>query len=179
VAGSDFDPQWVSAPFIAQRDLRSHETQSIVNDRIMALLGVRYLLSDKLLPERTPVLGYRLIEGRDLYVYTVPGTNSGMPPAGGTSSPLLADSAFDRTTAVLTTSELPPLVPVSGSGLVVERGSYRNRSGQSRNFFAGPANRIQPLPARGSDYNRRGASTLCEPTWPWPRFCSAPMSRER
>jgi hypothetical protein len=56
-------------------DLRSYETQSIVNGRIMALLGVRYLLSDKLLPERAPVLSYRLVEGRDLYVYSVPETN--------------------------------------------------------------------------------------------------------
>ena len=127
VAGSDFDPPWISAPFIAQhsydgmslffsgndhrmyglwyysiptlleanqfsspffhllnarllnasgaRDLRSYETQSMVNDRITALLGVRYLLSDKLLPDRTPVLSYRLVEGRDLHVYSVPDTN--------------------------------------------------------------------------------------------------------
>jgi hypothetical protein len=31
---------------------------------------VRYLLSDKLLPDRTPVLSYRLVEGRDLHVYS-------------------------------------------------------------------------------------------------------------
>jgi hypothetical protein len=30
------------------RDLRTHETQSTVNDRIIALLGVPYLISDKL-----------------------------------------------------------------------------------------------------------------------------------
>jgi hypothetical protein len=40
---------------------------------------------------------------------------------------LLADPALDpRTTAVLTTSDdLPPLVPVTRSDLVVERGGYR------------------------------------------------------
>jgi hypothetical protein len=187
VAGSDYDPSWVSAPFISQhyydvlslfltendhrmygmwyyniptlfetnqfsspffhlvnarllnapgaRDLRSHETQSIVNDRIMALLGVRYLLSDKLLPERMPVLSYRLTEGRDLYVYPVLDPNLAgyavtkvrHATSGQDVIALLADPAFDpRSTAVLTTSdELPPLVPVSGSSLTIERGGYR------------------------------------------------------
>jgi hypothetical protein len=116
-------------------DLRSHETQSIVNDRIMALLGVRYLLSDKLLPERRPVLSYRLIEGRDLHVYSVPDTNLvgyavtdvRHATSGQDAIVLLADPAFDpRSTAVLTISdELPPLVPVSGSSLTIERGGYR------------------------------------------------------
>jgi len=191
VAGSDYDPSWVSAPFINQhnydvlslfltgndhrmygmwyyniptlfetnqfsspffhlvnarlvnapgaRDLRSHETQSIVNDRIMALLGVRYLLSDKLLPERTPVLSYRLVEGRDLYVYPVPDPNLAgyavtkvrRAASGQEAIALLADPAFDpRSTAVLTTSdELPPLVPVSASGLTIERGGYRVEAG--------------------------------------------------
>jgi hypothetical protein len=116
------------------KDLRSFETQSIVNDRIMALLGVRYLLSDKLLPERTPVLSYRLTQGRDLHVYSVPDTNVAGYAAtrvwrvtsAQDAIALLADTAFDpRSTAVLSTSdELPPLVPVSGSTLTIERGGY-------------------------------------------------------
>src|SRR5207237_3250456 len=57
------------------KDLRSYETQSIVNDRIMALLGVRYLLSNKLLPDRAPILHHRLAEGQDLYIYSVPDPN--------------------------------------------------------------------------------------------------------
>jgi hypothetical protein len=187
VAGSDFDPQWVSAPFIAQhsydgmdlffsgndhrmyglwyyniptlfesnqfsspffhlinarllnapdtKDLRSYETQSIVSDRIMALLGVRYLLSDKVFADRTPVLHYRLVEGRDLYVYWVQGTNltgysvtqTQRAANGQEAIALLADPSFDpRTSAVLTApEELPPLVPVSASSLTIERGGYR------------------------------------------------------
>jgi hypothetical protein len=187
VAGSDFEPQWVQAPFITQhnydgmnlffsgndhrmyglwyygiptllelnqfsspffhlvnarllnapdtKDLRSYETQSIVNDRIMALLGVRYLLSDKVLPDRTPVSHYRLVEGRDLYVYSVPGANTAgyavtqtqRAADGREAIALLAKPSFDpRTTAVLTTQEeLPPLVPVSASSLTIERGGYR------------------------------------------------------
>lgn len=187
IAGSDFDPQWVSAPFIAQhsydgmslffsgndhrmyglwyygiptlfesnqfsspffhlinarllnaagaRDLRSYETQSITNDRIMALLGARYLLSDKLLPERAPVLSYRLAQGRDLYVYAISGanlagyavTNIRHAVTGRDVIELLADPSVDvRTTAVLTTSdELPPLTTVSRSELTMQRGSYR------------------------------------------------------
>jgi hypothetical protein len=119
----------------SSRDLRSHETQSIVNDRIMALLGVRYLLSDKLLPERSPVLSYRLIEGRDLYVYPIPDPNLAgysvtkvrHATSGQDVIALLADPAFDpRTTAVLTApEELPPLVPVGASSLTIERGGYR------------------------------------------------------
>src|SRR5262249_43482739 len=173
VAGSDYDPQWASGPFISQhsydapnllftrndhrmygllyygiptlfetnqfsspffhlvnarllnvpgaRDFRSHETQSIVNDRIMALLGVRYLLSDKLLPERAPVLSYHLTQGRDLHIYSVPDTNVAgyaatrvrRATSGQDAIALLADPAFDpRSTAVLTASdELPPPVP--------------------------------------------------------------------
>ena len=187
LAGSEFDPQWISAPFVNQHmydqvslffsgndhrmyglwyyniptllegnqfsspffhlvnarllnapgsiDTRSWETQSIVNDRVMALLGVRYLLSDKLLQERTPVFSYRLVEGRDLYLYSVPDTNVAgyavtkvrHAESGKDAISLLADPAFDpRTTAVLTASEeLPPLVPVSVSGLTIERGGYR------------------------------------------------------
>jgi hypothetical protein len=195
VAGSDFEPQWVQAPFITQhnydgmnlffsgndhrmyglwyygiptllelnqfsspffhlvnarllnapdtKDLRSYETQSIVNDRIMALLGVRYLLSDKLLPDRTPVFHYRLVEGRDLYIYSVADTNLAgyavtkvrRATSGQDVIALLADPAFDpRSTAVLTTSdELPPLVPVSGSSLTVERGGYRVEADSPQN----------------------------------------------
>jgi hypothetical protein len=117
------------------RDLRSYETQSIVNDRIMALLGVRYLLSDKVLLDRTPVFQYRLVEGRDLYVYSVPDTNTAgyavtqaqRAANGREAIALLANPSFDpRTMAVLTTQEeLPPLVPVGASSLMIERGGYR------------------------------------------------------
>jgi hypothetical protein len=116
-------------------DLRTHETQSVVNDRIMALLGVRYVLSDKLLPERTPVLSHHLVEGRDLHVYSVPDANLAgyavttvrYAASGREAIALLANGTFDpRATAVLTTADmLPPLVPVSGSSLLVERGGYR------------------------------------------------------
>jgi hypothetical protein len=117
------------------RDFRSHETQSIVNDRIMALLGVRYLLSDKVLADRTPVLHYRLVEGRDLYVYSVLGANlagyaimqTQTAASGREAIALLGNPSFDpRTTAVLTApEELPPLVPVSASSLTIERGGDR------------------------------------------------------
>ncbi len=187
VAGSDYEPQWVFAPFISQhdydamnlflagndhrmyglwyysiptlfetnqftspffhlvnarllnapgaRDTRTHETQSIVNDRIMALLGVRYLLSDKLLPESTPVLRYRLTEGRDLYVYSVPETNAAGYAVTRTrrardsreAIDFLADRSNDlRKVAVLTNAEeVRALVPVGRSALTVERGGYR------------------------------------------------------
>jgi len=187
IAGSDFDPAYVSAPFINQhnydgmglfysgndhrmyglwyygiptllecnqfsspffhlvnarllnapntKDLRSYETQSIVNDRIMALLGTRYLLSDKVLPDRAPDLKHRLVEGRDLYVYSVPAANvagysvTQVRRAANAQDAIgwLADPAVDLTTAaVLTTpGHLPPLVPASGSRLIVERGGYR------------------------------------------------------
>src|SRR5205823_1627164 len=58
-------------------DLRAYETQSIVNDRIMELLGVQYLISDKPLPQRTSVLHYQLVQGRDLYVYPLGAANIG------------------------------------------------------------------------------------------------------
>lgn len=187
IAGSDFDPQWVSAPFINQhsfdgmslffsgndhrmyglwyydiptlfevnqfsspffhlvnarllnspgtQDTRSYETQSIVNDRVMALLGVRYLISDKRLPNRTPVLEHRLVEGRDLFVYSVPGANvSGYSvtqtrraESAQEAIDLLADPALDlRAIAVLGPGqEIPPLVEADHSSLVVERGGYR------------------------------------------------------
>ena len=187
IAGSDFEPAYVSAPFINQhnydamglfysgndhrmyglwyfgiptlleanqfsspffhlvnarllnaagaQDLRSYETQSIVNDRIMALLGTRYLVSDKVLPERDPVLKHRLVEGRDLYVYSVPAANvAGYAvtrvrhvTSAQDAIAWLTDPAVDLTTAaVLTTpNDLPPLVPANGSRLVVERGGYR------------------------------------------------------
>ena len=41
----------------------------------MVLLGVRYLLSNKLLPARTPILHHRLAEGHDLYIYSLPDPN--------------------------------------------------------------------------------------------------------
>jgi hypothetical protein len=187
VAGSDFEPEWISAPLITQhnydvvnlflsgndhrlyglwyygiptlielnqfsspffhlvnarllnapgtKDLRSYETQSIVNDRIMALLGVRYLLSNKLLPDRTPVLHHRLVEGHDLYLYSVPDPNLAGYPVTQTRRAtdaqsainLLANPSLDpRKVAVLTeAAEVPALVPARRSVLVVERGGYR------------------------------------------------------
>ena len=117
------------------KDLHSYEVQSIVNDRIMALLGTRYLISDKILPGRPPVVHQQLVEGRDLYVYPVPGANV----AGYSVSQVqrvadarevidrLADSSIDlRTVAILTGSEeLPPLTVATVSSLVIDRGAYR------------------------------------------------------
>jgi hypothetical protein len=101
----------------------------------MALLGTRYLVSDKIQPEREPVLKHRLVEGRDLYVYSVPTANvtgySAIKVAYAFSAQdaitWLADPAVDLTTAAVltTTSDLPPLVPASRSRLIVERGGYR------------------------------------------------------
>ena len=231
VAGSDFEPQWTSAPFITQhnydgmnlffsgndhrmygfwyygiptlfesnqfsspffhlvnarmlnapgaRDLRSYETQSIVNDRIMALLGVRYLLSDKLLPARVPVLSYRLVEGRDLYVYSVPDTNLAgyavtelrHAASGRQAIGLLADPALDpRTTAVLTTSDdLPALVPVTRSDLVVERGGYRvNADSPGTSLLVLPIEYSHCLRADPDHQSCRHDHACFGPIWPWP-----------
>jgi hypothetical protein len=189
VAGSDFEPEWISAPLITQhnydvvnlflsgndhrlyglwyygiptllelnqfsspffhlvnarllnapgsQDLRSYETQSIVNDRIMALLGVRYLLSNKMLPDRAPILHHRLAEGQDLYIYSLSDPNLAgyavtqtrhASDAQGAIN-MLADPSLDpRKVAVLTEGmQLPPLtlVPARRSTLLVERGGYR------------------------------------------------------
>jgi hypothetical protein len=117
------------------RDLRSYETQSIVNRRVMALLGARYLITDALLPNDEPVLHYRLVEGRDTYVYALAAANVAGYSVTRTRRAStaqeaiagLADPAVDlRITAVLTGStELPALVPAIRSRLVVERGAYR------------------------------------------------------
>ena len=170
IAGSDFEPAYISAPFINQhnydgmglfysgndhrmyglwyfgiptlleanqfsspffhlvnarflnaagaQDLRSYETKSIVNDRIMALLGTRYLISDKVLPDRAPDLKHRLVEGRDLYVYSVPAANvagysvTEVRRAANAQGAItfLADPAVDLTTAAVLTApdDLPP-----------------------------------------------------------------------
>ena len=117
------------------KDLRSYEIQSIVNDRIMALLGTRYLISDKILPGRLPVTQHRLTEGRDLYVYSVPdanvagysATHSRQAADARETVNLLADSSIDlRTVAILNgPEELPQLSAATTSKLVVERGGYR------------------------------------------------------
>jgi hypothetical protein len=94
-----------------------------------------YLLSDKVLAGRTPVLHYRLVEGRDLYLYSVAGANTAgyavtqvrRAASGREAIAILAKPSFDpRTTAILTTQEeMPPLVPVSASSVTIERGGYR------------------------------------------------------
>ena len=122
-------------------DIRSYETQSVPNDRVMALLGVRYLISDKWLPGRIPVLEHRFVESRDLFVYSVPDTNVAGYAATQTrradnareAIALLADPLVNlRQLAVLTPDEplvsgpgAPALVETSHSSLVVERGGYR------------------------------------------------------
>ncbi len=116
-------------------DLRSYETQSTVNDRIMALFGVRYLLNDKHLPGREPVSQLRLYQGREIYAYVVPGTNvagysvTRVHMAGNAREVVawMADPANDlRRAAALTAGEtVPALVPASRSSLTVERGGYR------------------------------------------------------
>jgi hypothetical protein len=115
-------------------DVRSYETQSVVNDRIMELLGVRYLISDKLLPQRTSALHYRLVEGRDLYLYPLHAPNLAGYSVTQTryaadaqeAINLMADRSLDlRETAVLTGDDkMPPLVPAASSSLLVERGGY-------------------------------------------------------
>jgi hypothetical protein len=186
LAGSDFEAQWLLAPFITQhnydgislffsgndhrmyglwyydiptlfesnqfsspffhlmnarllnapktQDLRSYETQSIVNDRVMALLGVRYLIWNKISANHTAVLHYRLLQGYDLYIYAIPDPNVSGYSVTQTRSvdyaaaaiELMADPAINlRDTAIITSSEnLPPLVAVRSSSLVVERGGY-------------------------------------------------------
>jgi hypothetical protein len=117
------------------KDLRSYETQSIVNDRVMALLGTRYLISDKVLPGRPAAMSYRLVEGRDLHVYPVPNANLAGYSVTQTKQVTnaqdaitwLADPAVDLRDAAIVTApgDLPPLVPASRSRLIVERGGYR------------------------------------------------------
>lgn len=187
VAGSDFEREWVSTPFITQhnydamnlffsgndhrmyglwyhdiptlfesnqfsspffhlvnarllnapgsRDTRSYETQSVPNWRIMELLGVRYLLSDKLIRNSELVFQYKLTEGRNLFIYSLPNANlSGysvtevrQADSAKQAINMLADPSLDlHRAAVVSSSEiLPNLVPASRSGLWVERGGYR------------------------------------------------------
>ncbi len=93
------------------QDFRSYETQSIVNRRVMALLGARYLMVEAPLPDDEPVLHYRLVEGRDLYIHRIADANVAGYSVTGTRRATsakeaiawLADPSFDlRTTAVLT-----------------------------------------------------------------------------
>lgn len=117
------------------QDLHSYEIQSIVNDRITALLGTRYLISDKILSGRVPVVHQQLVEGRDLYVYSVPDANvagyaitqARQAADAREAINLLADSSIDlRTVAILTGSdELPSLSTTIASKLVIDRGTYR------------------------------------------------------
>jgi hypothetical protein len=187
IAGTDFEPQWASAPMITQHnydilnlffagndhrlyglwyfgiptllefnhfsspffhlvnarllnkpnvyDLRSYDIQSVVNDRVMALLGTRYLISDRAQPGRKPVFSHILTKGYDLHVYEVPDANvAGYSVtetrgalAGQQAVHLMADPSLDlRRTAVLTTKEdLPTLVPAGKSTLIADRGAYR------------------------------------------------------
>jgi hypothetical protein len=187
VAGADFDPERIAAPFISEHsydtmslffsgndhrayglwyyniptlfelnqfsspffhlvnarllnapgawDLRSYEVQSIVNERVMALLGVRYLMSDKLLAKRIPVAKHRFTQGQDLFVYALPFANMAGYSVKQTrraadaqeAITLMADPSLDvRQVAILTAPvEVPPLVPARKSQLIVERGGYR------------------------------------------------------
>jgi hypothetical protein len=116
-------------------DTRSYETQSLVNERIMAMLGASYLMSDKLLPEQTPIAQETLTNGRDLYVYPIADSNiagysvtqTRHAANGQEAINLLADSSVDlRSTAILTSQEaLPPLTKATSSKLVVNRGAYQ------------------------------------------------------
>ncbi len=117
------------------KDVRSYEIQSIENDRVMALLGTRFLISDKALPGRAPALSHRLVEGRDLYVYPVPNANVAgysvtevrRAADGRKAIDLLADPSIDlRSVAVVTGPEdVPVLVAARSSSLVVKRGAYQ------------------------------------------------------
>jgi hypothetical protein len=139
------DPNQFSSPFFhlinarllnapGAIDTRTYETQSIENDRIMALLGVRYLITDKPLPGRTPVLHYQITQGHDLYIYELEAANVAgysvtqihYAASAQDAINLLAESSFDsRTSAVLTAKDVPRLVSVTSSRLTVERGGYR------------------------------------------------------
>jgi len=80
------------------------------------LLGVRYLLSNKLLPARTPILHHRLAEGHDLYIYSLSelGRLRGDADAArtaGTTSPTCARAAAIGRSPARSTSESRSRVP--------------------------------------------------------------------
>src|SRR5207244_3360116 len=95
-------------------DLRAYETQSIQNDRIMALLGVRYLIWNKTSPNHIAVFHHRLLQGYDLYIYAIPDPNVSGYSVTQTRSvdhaaaaiELMADPAINlHDVAILTSSE--------------------------------------------------------------------------
>jgi hypothetical protein len=100
----------------------------VVANKHTVLTSMRCVLSDKLLPERTR-LSDRLVEGRDLHVYSVPDANLAgyavtkvcVPPAGGRLSPCWRTRCSIR--ARLPSS--PCLTSCWLSYLTVERGGYR------------------------------------------------------
>ena len=213
-AGSDFEPEWTSAPLITQhnydvvnlflsgndhrlyglwyydiptlielnqfsslffhlvnarplnapgiKDLRLYETQSIVNDRIMALLGVRYLLSNKLLPDRRPVLHHRLVEGHDLYVYSVPDPNLVGYSVTQTRRATDAQGAINLLADPFARSASSGGPDRGGGGADAGPGAPERPGGRARwlsdrsrhsgDIVAGPAAGIQPLPECGPDH---------------------------
>lgn len=137
-------------------DLRSYETQSIMNDRVMELLGVRYLISDKLLPGRTPALDYQLVERRNLYVYPLGAANltgysvthTRYATDAQEAINLMADPSLDlQTTAVLTgDAGDPPARGGQRQPLVCRARRLPDRSHDFRRLAAGVTARIQCMP---------------------------------
>ena len=123
----------------------------------MALLGARYLLHDKALAGRTPVIRHRFVEGRELFVYEIPAPIS---PATRSRGPFRPPTRRKRSrcwrTRRSTCAALPfsrllnPCLRWFRRARRVDRRTRRvsHRGAQPGYVPAGPSDRIQPLPAR-------------------------------
>jgi hypothetical protein len=54
---------------------RPHETATLFEPRILALLGVRYVLTEELVPDRTPAVEIEIAPTRKQYLYELENAN--------------------------------------------------------------------------------------------------------
>jgi hypothetical protein len=112
---------------------RAHETASVFEPKILAQLGVRYVLTEEQLSGRKPVLELEVVPGRKQYLYELDKPNlAGRSPTTVTvvktadkaiarlSSP---DIDFEKEAVLLEQLPEGPLVSVYRSRLGVERGA--------------------------------------------------------
>jgi hypothetical protein len=112
---------------------RAHETASVFEPRILAQLGVRYVLTEESLPDRKPVFELQVVAGRKQYLYELDKPNVAGRSATTVTVVKTADEAvrrlgspdidFEKEAVLFERLPEGPLVPVARSRLNVERGS--------------------------------------------------------
>jgi hypothetical protein len=130
--------------------MRPHEWATVFNEKMLALIGVRYVLTEAPLSDRVPTLKFEIQPTREQYLYELPNPNIGgrgvvrwtAVTTAGEAVERMRSPGYDYDREAVLFEPLPKteFAPVSHSSLIVHRG-YLTVSAEA----PGPALLVLPI----------------------------------